>query len=321
MELYIARNLGVFFCTSGVMLLRRVSVLVVNCRDIPLVSFSAVLYSLGAYFFYAAVNYLPLVIADMLSLTTCLVVGCILYRIWLDEKITCVKFLSILIASTGIVAIVQPWTGIGASTPSKGQSEQDIQLEANYSLSETKDKRSGWVPTLFEQLVFGYTFVEISGMMLSTRYLTFKLLVRSETSTFVPVFWGSLAAMITCSLGIGFFRTPIFPSGTKEILLVVGHAFSTGLRIVCLILQVSRLDATVANVLLVSFNALFVLFFQYTFLQSVLPAHHNILEVFGVVLVVYGAAQASLIDICKREPKTETAKTTDTRKGNSSQNR
>ncbi len=304
-ELYIARNLGVFISTTIIIRIKRISVIVPNKADVPVLVLAICLCATSAYFYYAAINYLPLITTDALSITVSLVSGMVLYKVWLHEEITGSKILSIVLASIGIVAILQPDFRHLVLKANRTSEENNV---SSTSLGNAPADRGEPPITVWDKLVFGYLFVLINGIISATKYLSYKMVTRRDIDTFIPVFWGNLSAFVISFVSLLVTKSFVRPKTLKQVLLILGHAGFTALRSASMILQVNLLDANESNILLASFCALVTLLYQYTFLQHILPAHRNFVEILGVCLVVCGAVLTSVVMLWKTKQDASTEK-------------
>ncbi len=353
-QLNISRNLGVFSCTTVLICMRGLPIWLEDRTNVPLVSCTAVLYIASAYLYYAAVNYLPLATAQSTTKTVSLTIGVIMFRVWLKEKLTVLKCISILLCWGGIVAIIQPSFTVGLfddgsdslvntslygiipvldnvaapeETAKHNQAHHKL-FRPNHGLSaffqnhfyhhkgkltffdyfsdtiltkaaQTDSSSPLQQHTLTQKLIFGYLFIVCHGIVTSTRYLNYKLVRRRDISTFLVIFWGSLAGIILSTVMTFSIEKPVVPSDAKQVVLMLGHGFSIGLQHVCQVFQAQYLELTVVTILTVSSGLFFMTMFQYTFLHNIMPGHRNLLEICGILLVVYGATQTALSELCK----------------------
>ena len=152
-------------------------------------------------------------------------------------------------------------------------------------------------------MIFGYLYTVLYEVVVSSRLLTFKKLRNKGMDTFVVMFWGSLAGIVIPIILTNIFETPVVSSSLKEILLILGHGSTIAFRPVTVLLQVAYLEAGVANIISIGTGAVFMSSFQYTFLKHIVPGRRNILEICGILLVVYGALQTVLVEIFRSRIK------------------
>ena len=113
------------------------------------------------------------------------------------------------------------------------------------------------------------------------------------------MFWGSLLGIFVSIILTFTLEVPVLPSTLMDTLCLVGHSVFSGLRYTTLILQVDYLDSTHTGIISICSAMLSAVLFQYTILQDIMPGNRNILEVCGVILMVYAVTQTTLLEILK----------------------
>ncbi len=300
-EVNISRNVGIFACTAVVVRVRAIPVFVEHPRDIPLVALSAFCTISTSYLCIVSVDVLPLSVIYSTSASFSLILGTIIYRVVLKEDITVVKCLSTVLCIGGILATVQPdfshWKqkiDVGPDYSEHANASEHLgTLSFNSTLSPSEEKITSVA------IVFGYICAIAHGSFTAIRYTTLKLLSNRNLSTFTSVFWGSFVGLVASVIITCATKATVVFFTLKEILLLTIYAIATSLRITCLLLQVDFLDSTVSNILLVTFSATFTILSQYTVLRNIMPGHRNLLEVFGVALVVVAATLTACVELIK----------------------
>ena len=97
---------------------------------------------------------------------------------------------------------------------------------------------------------------------------------------------------------MAIFGKPILPTNWMQMILITAHCvtfiFSTPLSM----LAAQYISGNTVN-LVFSTSAVLMLITQYTILSSILPGNRNWIEVAGVVLVLFGSAMGSVLELCK----------------------
>ena len=306
-ELNIGRNFGVFVCTCIILLYRKSSILVQK-DDILLLLTSCILFISNAYLFYVSVVYLPLSTAYSVVNASGLMLGLVVFKIFLQEPVTCIKSASVILCVVSTLLVVQP----DFTLQSYIEQQEGNNMNASYSITNNNFENKSQEETPdnnFENeethnltlyiVIFGYGYALFAGLTKSAVYVTFKLLSKRELSSFLVMFWGSLLGIFVSIVFTFILEVPVVPSTLMDIFCFLGHSVSMGLRYATLILQVEYLDSTYTGIISVCSNMLSAVVFQYTILQDIMPGNRNVLEVCGVILMVYAATQTALVEILK----------------------
>ena len=147
--------MGVFVCTCLILLYKKSSILVQK-DDILLLLISSILFISNAYLVYVSVVYLPLSTVYSVLTVSALLFGLVVFKIFLQEPITCIKSGSVILCLIAALFVVQPDFTLYIGRNEHKVKNASANITANYTCQN--DKREEVQSTIYI-LIFGYGYV------------------------------------------------------------------------------------------------------------------------------------------------------------------
>ncbi len=264
-------------------------------------------------------RYIPLGVAGALLRVSLVLSITVLARIALKERITVIKFASILLSLVAIFLVLQPSFIFGEAGDADGEDGTEGVLDKlenrqiTFMMAPIPGERfenvtsppRGKSDMSKAEVVMGYCLVLLAGVAgaFGTVALKSKL---SREDPLVGNFWTSIFLTVfplILSLAIEFDNL-VFPTDAEEILLVLGQAFASAFALLLTFRGVIMTTA-IWITLALSVQVFFLLIAQYTILSDIAPGNDNWLEIFGAVLVVVASVIPPAWEIMKKQTNFE----------------
>ena len=254
-----------------------------------------VLFNIGSY---GSTVYLPLAevmgMVSIFSMITAMIQAKVLFK----KDIHIFHILSAIVCVFGILLIVQP----------QFQFQYDIDMHLNLSQyqfvrnlsSNTSD--SMHINTIntsrmvdMKGKILGYSLCTIGGVAFGIS-LDVNAILLSDLQPFVKITYFTTIYLVA-SILISFYAEPFVLFMTfRQFWLVMAHAVAAAMACFFNVYAVHIIGGVRAS-LIFSLRILIYLLVQYTFMKSVLPGHRNWIEVVGALVLVFGVALSSVVDL------------------------
>ena len=264
-------------------------------KHIPPLVYLGLIYVLLNIGSYGSTIYLPLAeVMGMVSIFS-MIAAMIQAKVLFKKDIPIFYILSAIVCVFGILMIVQPQfqlQNVIGSDLNLSQSQSVRNLSSN--LSDYKHTDNTRMVDVKGKLL-GYFLCAIGGIAFGIS-LDVNAILLSDLCPFVKITYFTIIYFIA-SILISFYTEPfvIFMTFHQFLLLMV-HAI--GAAMTCFLnVYAAHIIGGVRVSLIFSLRILIHLLVQYTVMKSVLPGHRNLIEVVGALVLVFGAAMSSVVDI------------------------
>ena len=267
-ELFALRS-GFSWIMCVVVLTYRKELPTIPRRDIMNISLYSIVGN-GVGLTYIAVTLIPASTVQCVAITSSIVSGVILYRIFLNETISLKNVLCAVVCSAGVVLIVQP------DLLFKSVLEQNLS-----NISKTTS--------------LGYFLAVIAGIMLTVEAILVKKCPFVMENFVTAIFWSSLvAAVVTASISVSVEDVTL-PRTWIHGFYAFGQSVAFSLGWPTFYYAVKYLSGNTVNMVF-STSVVFFLIVQYTVLSSIHPGHRNWMEVVGVIFVLFSSILKSILE-------------------------
>ena len=245
---------------------------------------------------FIAVTMIPLTSFESVFVTSQAVTSLIIFRLINKETTTWEKLLGVPVCSAGVILVLQPPFIFG------GQHHSDIST----SLTNYTEQSSGYdtispeggATSTITPVVIGYILSVATGLsnnMISSVTKYYSEFYTNE-NIIISLAWATLFGTIFSAVVMLSVEEPTFPTNIRDLALVIGHTFAY-LLINPLFCYGSILISGSLGAIIRSLNLLFVLAAQYLLMKDIFSGHRNWIEVFGVILVLFGAIFSSIVEL------------------------
>ena len=244
---------------------------------------------------YIAVTLIPLASVDSVQTTCQVTTSLVMFTLINKEKITWEKLLGVPVCSAGVILVLQPPFIFG------GQYHSDIDTSlSNYT--EQSSAPEGGVTPMVTSTVIGYLLSVVTGLLnnMISSVMKYKSEFYTNKNIIISLAWATLVATVFSTSIMLIVEEPILPTNIRDSALVFGHTFAY-LLINPLFCYGSLLISGSLGAIIRSLNLLFVLVAQYLLMKDIFPGHRNWMEVFGVILVLFGAIFSSIVELVKEK--------------------
>ncbi len=233
--------------------------------------------NLTATFLYVSVTFIPVSSADALFITSSLVSGIILFRIFWKEEITLRNVSLIVLCTVGVLLIIQP----------------DFLFRKGSQATNNEENN-------FVYSLLGFILGTASGLCLQIQILAVKRYPFVGEHASEAVFWASVGGSLLSAILMGIFETPVWPKNWFDLSMVLVHSVTLMISCLSSVYASHRISGNIFNVIF-STSVVILLLPQYTVLSSIHPGNRNWMEVVGVVLVMLGASLGTITEFltCK----------------------
>ena len=281
---------------------------------------------IAALFYFVAFTILPAALAACISYTSMMISALFVFSLCWNEKITMRNIMFALISVLGVVMVIQPWqpnsdtigsvhademTNLsffvnGSSSPEENApaylpADLTNQTVTNGNESAKKDStilsNNGVTrdinSTSLLSLAIGYSFSIISGV---TSTLELLIIKRNPFLGDRHLFWAFLTHTLLSAALLFALETPVLPSSWFDATMVTIHSVECAVLWRLYIYAPRFISGNTLTLILAS-DVVVMLIFQYTVLSSIHPGHRNWIEVVGVILVLLGCSESSLLEL------------------------
>ena len=245
---------------------------------------------------YISVTLIPLASSESCTVTFQIISSLVIFTIINKERITWDKLLAVPVCSTGVLLVLQPTFLFGH----QGSADSIVtNLTDHYGVFEGNPSKEMFTKSTILSLI-GYLLAALHGItsnMLSSITKYDRDFYTNE-NILISVTWANISGTIFSVILMAFVEEATLPSSVSDTFLVTGHAFAYVL-IVPIFVYGSLLISGSLSAIIRSLNLLFVLAAQYLLMKDTFPGHRNWAEVFGVILVLFGAIFSSVVEVAK----------------------
>ena len=297
------------FGTAGILFAIGTLVVTNQCPIIPklnivsVVGFAMFTFC-GTATYYMAVIYASLSLVQSIYLSSCIVSGITLFRIFLDEKITLRNILFGIICCCGVMLVIQPdviFQGENTSID-RGHLSRHIPdlsvfyLENNGTENQNENEEANRNK---DGVILGCVLAAISGLSTTCNLILVKKLSFLQEHKMKTLFWSYGICTILSAIVMAIFEKPSLPVDDLQYLYVSLHCTTYVLQWPLYMFAARYISGTTINII-VATSVVFMLIPQYTLLSSILPGKGNWIEIVGVFLVLLGPSSKSLTEFCSK---------------------
>ncbi len=299
-ELNGARFLCGFFLGLCVCTVRKINPLVKSRTDLFPIGIGSLFNIMTVTGRYIAVSLSPLVTIEILIQSTKLIIGWLIFWIFLKHKPRVVETFSIILILIGIVLVLQPDFLFANRIQGKCDGYENFTSHcANGSSIERN-------PVGFHMLL-GCLLATLSGICSVgkiTNVKKFSDFFHSQSNRWRTVFWTCFSGAAASFVVMGFAEKPVFPETMTDLALLFGHVgtymFMPGLYFYgCTIIDGNIITIILSSVIIYMVVA------QYTFMSHTFPGHRNWIEVFGALLVFASCVLAPTVTSISKKKETD----------------
>ena len=306
-QLNMWRFVAQFLIVLPVIIVKRIPVLPTR-EHIPWIAATCLAYNLYNIFYYTAAIHLPLeTIAGITRSFTLIFVS--LVTLIISKELTFLLGLSVTMCSTGMVLIAQPQFMFHSIEPSTSihnanhpfcqNTPDDHKGVLQYNISMTSSNITDMTQNNSSSVVFneslGYTLLLLSAVAGALIYfIANRKLV--DSSSMVVSFWVAVAGAVPSAVLMLLFEKFTFPRTTTCLLLLVGHAFGTGVGTPGNQTALRYITPVILS-LITCLQVVILCISQYTFMNKINPGKGNAAEITGIVVVFIGNAAGPLYAI------------------------
>ena len=246
---------------------------------------------------FIAVTLISLSSVESVLVTCQVITSLMIFKLINKEKITWDKLLAVPVCSVGVILVLQP-TFIfreqnGVEIQIQGSVTNCTDQFVDISCRQEEDNKLYFI-------IFGYVLSVVSGLSYNviSSVTKYNKDFYTNENIIISVIWSTLMGTIFSVIGMLIVEEPTLPKSLKDLALVGGHAV-TFVLIMPLFCYGSILISGSLGAIIRSLNLLFVLAAQYLLMKDIFPGHRNWMEVFGVILVLFGAIFSSIVELVK----------------------
>ena len=303
-QLNMWRFVAQFLIVLPAIIVKKIPVLPIR-EHIPWIAATCLAYNLYNIFYYTAAIHLPLgTIAGINRSFTLILVSVV--TLIISKEFTFFLGLSVAMCTTGMVLIAQPQFMFHSIEPSTSIHNANHPLCRNtpddhrgvfqYNISRTISNITDMTQNNSSSVVFneslGYTLLLISAIAAAPIYfIASKKLV--DSSAMVVSFWVAVAGAVPSAVLMLLFEEFTFPRTNTCLLLLVGHAFGTGLGTPGNQTALKYITPVIIS-LISCLQVVLLCISQYTFMSKINPGKGNAAEITGIVVVFIGNAAGPL---------------------------
>lgn len=252
-------------------------------------------------FYYEASIYIPLGAFGGFE-STCIILLTALVTVVFHRQWSSIMMVAILLSTVGIFCVTQPglifkyfgYNSTFKTTPvCVHQEGTDTQrMNSTTTMAMTFGDMVSQVPPnqrrdphVVKNDLAGY-LLSLGSSITYTSFINMQRKCLNDVSIITIFFW--LGALGTVLSGVVMFilEIPIFPRSTTCIMLLLGHSLGSSAGI-CIQTASLFLISPFTFTILFSLELVVLLVMQYTVLSEINPGHRNMLEVVGVILVLF----------------------------------
>ena len=277
--------------------------LVVERQNVPYVLYSAFLAMVFSIGLFGSTGHLPLIEAVSLTCVATIFATAIHRRITFKKDLTFLHLVSFLLCSVGIMLVSQPpWLfgnrknegNISFSVSHIGNITHNGYLQ--YPFKEHGDITMIKIPEHTNQLMV-YVLLVLAGIGDGMNFnVNAEYLI--DVPSIVTAVYGSVFGLI-CSLLLSLYLENIVVHLTmKQALLVLGHVACSSPVFFTTVYTSNAIGGMLAS-LVFSLQILVMLILQYTLMSSIMPGHHNWLETFGAIVLLFAITLQPTLDVVR----------------------
>ena len=249
----------------------------INRNNIPDVFMICVLFNIYNALFYNAATYLPVgTISGINSALMLTVVAMV--TVVISKKCTFYTSCSVVLCITGMILTSQPGFIFNHIYDGRNLSHFYHPLCYN-SMNRTIHNNA-------PSEGFGYGMLTITACAASLIILRTRI-IREEVDAFVLCFWVGISGTLFSPLLMFILEDFVFPTSLECQLLLFAHSLMTVLSTISY-LNALRLINPLLFTLLRSLQIILMCISQYTFMKTINPGKHNLIEITGVLTLFVG---------------------------------
>ena len=263
-------------------------------QHVPNMVYSSVLALLYIIGFFGAVGHMPLIEAVSIEIIFSIISAIVQARLLFHKGITHLNIMSIVVCTAGLTLAVQPsWLfkqniQVAIITNSSFEYSNMSATSAENSISLLKEDKSA-------NMVFVYTLLILSGIA-DGMYLDVNAVLLREVPPIVKVTYLSGFGLITSIVLAFYLEDFVITLTVKQFLLVLGHSVASAETFFTTIYTCQMIGGIRAS-LVFSLQIVVMFILQYTLMSSIMPGHHNWIEILGVGIILFGAAIQPAYDV------------------------
>ena len=305
-QLSIARYIGQFLVYLLVAKLTATSMCIPK-QHVPNMVYSSVLALLYTIGFFGAIGHMPLIEAISVEMILAIISAIVQARVLFHKKIASLNIISFVVCTIGLMMAVQPsWlfkqniqAPINDTIPryntfaaimrnSSFEYSNMPALSVENSISLLKADKS-------VNMVFVYTLLILSGIA-DGMYYDVNAILLHEVPPIIKVIYLSGFGLLTSIVLAFYLEDFVITLTVKQLLLVLGHSVAAVVSFYTAVYTCQMIGGIRAT-LVFSLQTVVMLILQYTLMRSIMPGHHNWIEVLGAGFILFGAALQPVHDI------------------------
>ena len=205
------------------------------------------------------------------------------------KEIASLSILSFVVCTVGLMLAVHPsWIFVKDIQAARNSSFEYSEVSAENFISLLKDDKSA-------NMVFVYTLLIPSGIA-DGMYLDVNAVLLHEVPPIIKVSYLSEFGLITSIVLAFYLEDFVITLMLKQLLLVLGHSVASVVSFFTTMYTCQMIGGIRAS-LVFSLQMVVMLILQYTLMSSIMPGHHNWIEVLGAFIILFGVALQPAHDI------------------------